>query len=321
VALPTARAGQRTQRAGARTVRLKRGQQPTPSTLTPFQRWAWRRFGERVSEKGPNVVLEESLVKAHMRVRADEYLATVYATTLVVGIGTAVVGVAAGVFFLLLGVPLLGIAVIFLPVVATPLAYLVLSGTPSSTAKSRGTKIDRRIGPAMSFVSAMASADVNVDQIFKELGRQKIYGEVAEEAAWITRDTELHGVDILTAIRRGAQRTPSKKFQDFLQGVVTTATSGGQLKPYFLLKAEQYEREHKLEIQQRVETMGLLAETFVTVVVAFPLFLVIIIAIFAIIGGGGAFMIDILWAIVLAMIPLSQLGFIFFMYSLAQEMT
>ena len=61
----------------------------------------------------------------------------------------------------------------------------------------------------MSFVSAMSSADVNIDQIFKELGRQKIYGEVAEEAAWITRDTELLGVDILTAIRNGAQRSPS----------------------------------------------------------------------------------------------------------------
>ena len=105
-----------------------------------------------------------------------------------------------------------------------------------------------------------------------------------------------------------------------LVAVVTTATSGGQLKPYFLLKAEQFERENKLEQLQRVETMGLLAETFVTVVVAFPLFLVIIIAIFAVIGGGGQFMIDLLWGIVGAMIPLAQFGFIFFMYSLAQEM-
>jgi archaeal flagellar protein FlaJ len=319
MALPNVGAGARVEAAG-RPVRLKRGQQPTPSTLSPFQRWAWRRFGARVSAKEPNVVLEENLVKAHMRVRADEYLATVYATTLVVGIATAAVGVGLGVVLLLSGSLLFGVGLFILPVVATPLAYVVLEGTPGSNAKTRGTKIDRRIGPAMSFVSAMSSADVNIDQIFKELGRQKIYGEVAEEAAWITRDTELLGVDILTAIRRGAQRTPSKRFQDFLQGVVTTATSGGQLKPYFLLKAEQFEREHKLEVQQRVETMGLLAETFVTVVVAFPLFLVIIIAIFAIIGGGGAFMLDILWAIVLAMIPLSQLGFVFFMYSLAQEM-
>ena len=100
---------------------------------------------------------------------------------------------------------------------------------------------------------------------------------------------------------------------------MTTATSGGQLKPYFLLKAQQYETERKLDMLQRVETMGLLAETFVTVVVAFPLFLVIIIAIFAIIGGGGAFMIEILFVIVGLMIPLSQVGFIVFMYQLAQE--
>ncbi len=318
MALPSAPAAAKTQ-ASNRVVRLKRGQQPTPSTLSGFQRWAWRTFGARVSAKEPDVLLEENLVKAHMRVRADEYLAGVYATTLLVGIVTAALGIGLG-LLLLSKVAIVAIVLFLLPVLATPGTFFLLKGTPGSNAKSRGTKIDRRIGPAMSFVSAMASADVNIDQIFKELGRQKIYGEVAQEAAWITRDTELLGVDILTAIRRGAQRTPSKKFQDFLQGVVTTATSGGQLKPYFLLKAEQFEREHKLEVQQRVETMGLLAETFVTVVVAFPLFLVIIIAIFAVIGGGGVFLLNILWAIVLAMIPLSQLGFIFFMYSLAQEM-
>lgn len=306
--------------SAARPVRLKRGEQPTPSSISAFQRWAWRQFGARVTAKPPNPLLEENLVKAHMRVRADEFLASVYATTFVVAIATAIVGVALGLLFLLSGVVLLGVPLFFLPVVGALGTFYVMQGMPASRAKDRGSKIERKIGPAMSFVSAMSSADVNVDQIFKELGRQKIYGEVAEEAAWITRDTELLGVDILTAIRKGAQRTPSKKFQDFLQGVVTTATSGGLLKPYFLLKAEQFEREHKLEMQQRVETMGLLAETFVTVVVAFPLFLVIIIAIFAIIGGGGAFMLDVLWGIVGAMIPLSQFGFIFFMYSLAQEM-
>ncbi len=307
--------------ASTRTVRLKRGQQPTHSSLTGFQRWCWKTFRRRVLERPPDPILEENLLKAHMRVRADEYMAFVYGTTVIVSIATIVAGIAVGLLFILSGVVFIGaIGAILLPVLGTVGTFFVLQSTPGSKAKERGRKIDRKISPAMSFVSAMASADVNVDQIFKELGRQKIYGEVAEEAAWITRDTELLGVDILTALRNGAQRSPSKRFQDFLQGVVTTATSGGLLKPYFLLKAEQYERENKLEQLQRVETMGLLAETFVTVVVAFPLFLVIIIAIFAVIGGGGAFMIDILWGIVGAMIPLAQFGFIFFMWSLAQEM-
>ena len=304
-----------------RTVRLKRGQQPTHSTLSGFQRWAWKTFRGRVLARPPDPILEENLVKAHMRMRADEFMTTVYATTLVVAIATVVAGVVVGVIFATAGQLILGVLIaVALPIFGSLGAFFGIQGGPASRAKARGRKIDQKISAAMSFVSAMASADVNVDQIFKELGRQKIYGEVAEEASWITRDTELLGVDILTAIRNGAQRSPSKRFQDFLQGVVTTATSGGQLKPYFLLKAEQYERENKLAQLQRVETMGLLAETFVTVVVAFPLFLVIIIAIFAIIGGGGTFMIDVLWAIVGLMIPLSQFGFIFFMYTLAQEM-
>jgi archaeal flagellar protein FlaJ len=310
-----------TKGAPSRAVRLKRGEQPTHSSMTGFQRWAWSTFRARVLARPPDPNLDENLVKAHIRMRSDEYMAMVFATTVVVAIATVVAGVVVGVLFVTSGNAFFGLLIaVALPVFGTLGTFFAMQGMPASKAKERGRKIDRKISPAMSFVSAMSSADVNVDQIFKELGRQKIYGEVAEEAAWITRDTELLGVDILTAIRNGAQRTPSKRFQDFLQGVVTTATSGGQLKPYFLLKADQFERENKLEQLQRVETMGLLAETFVTVVVAFPLFLVIIIAIFAVIGGGGTVMIDILWGIVGAMIPLAQFGFIFFMYSLAQEM-
>lgn len=326
----------------ARPVRVKRGDQPTHSPLTGFQQWAWKAFRDKVTAKPPDPLLEENLVKAHMRIRADEYMAQVYATTLIATIVLAIVGVA---IFVLFGVTsylsaasanpgasagtLIGDAPFFivglLALIGLPLLGWfglpgLLRSQPGSKAKARGRSIDLKISQAMSFVSAMASADVNIDAIFKELATQKIYGEVAEEAAWITRDTELLGVDILTAIKNGAIRTPSKRFQDFLQGVVTTATSGGQLKPYFLTKAEQYERENKLEMLQRVETMGLLAETFVTVVVAFPLFLVIIIAIFAIIGGGGSFMITVLWGIVGGMIPVAQFGFVFFMYSLAQEM-
>ena len=307
--------------ASARAVRVKRGAQPTHSTLTPFQRWCWRTFRARVLAKPPDPTLEENLLKAHMRIRSDEYMATVYGTTVVAALGLSVAAVGIYLFLSLIGAGIFALLLaVALPLAGTPLVFAIMPGRPAGVAKGRGRKIDRKISAAMSFVSAMSSADVNVDQIFKELARQKIYGEVAEEAAWITRDTELLGFDILTALRNGAQRSPSKRFQDFLQGVVTTATSGGQLKPYFLLKAEQFEQENKLEQLARVETLGLLAETFVTVVVAFPLFLVIIIAIFSVIGGGGSFMIDILWVLVGLMIPMMQFGFIFFMYTLTQDM-
>lgn len=175
----------------------------------------------------------------------------------------------------------------------------------------------------MSFISAMASADVNIDVIFRELARQPIYGEIKNEAEWITRDTELLGLDILTAISKAAQHAPSAKFQEFLQGVVTTATSGGQLKPYFLQKAEQFEKEAKLDMRQQLETLGLMAETFVTVVVAFPLFLVVIMAIMAIVpggaGSGAGSTLILLYLVVGLMIPFSQFGFIFSIWNTTKE--
>ena len=319
-----ARPGDAPEVTEVRTVRVKRGEQPSRAPLTPFQQWAWTRFKDRVKMGPAEALLEENLVKAHMRLRAEEYLAWVMAVTFITAAALAVAGVVLGVIIYLSGTGLgtlvfAVLAAVLLPVGGTGLTNLMLKAAPSQNAKRRGVDIDRRIGAAMSFVSAMASADVNIDKIFRDLAQEKIYGAVAEEAAWITRDTELLGIDILSAIRLGANRTPSKRFQDFLQGVVTTATSGGQLKPYFLLKAEQYQKENKLDVLRRTETMGLLAETFVTVVVAFPLFLVIVIAIFAIIGGGGGSLLLILWGIIGAMIPAFQFVFILYMQGLASE--
>jgi flagellar protein FlaJ len=303
-----------------RRVRVSKGAEPSSSDLTSFQQWCWKTFRDRATAKPVDPLLEENLLKAHIRMRGDEYRAFVLGATVVTAAALAAVGAVLCVLgFVLLGLG--GVSLLFLGLPALALvAYAILPGQPASKSKTRGRDIDRRISIAMNFMSAMASADVNIDQIFKELStQQKIYGQVAEEAAWITRDTELLGVDILTAIKNGAARSPSKRFQDFLQGVVTTATSGGQLKPYFLLKAEQYERENKLALLQRTETMGLMAEVFVIGVVAFPLFLIIILAIFAIIGGNGAFVLFLLWVIVGLVIPVIEGLFCFIMHVFATE--
>jgi flagellar protein FlaJ len=309
---------------GPHTVKLVKGSVPDYIKLSSFQDLSWRTMG-RYAKTKTNALqqLDESLLKAHMKIRPEEYLAYVYMATLVLAIVGAGIGIGLGiVVFSLLEVNLiLRLLVAVVAMVLLPfMGYFLLLSGPGSRAKSRGRDIDKRIAAAMSFISAMASADVNIDVIFKELSRQKVYGEISQEAAWITRDTELLGADILTAIKRAARRSPSAKFQDFLQGVITTSTSGGQLKPYFLLKAEEYQKENKLALKSQMETLGMLAESFVTVVVAFPLFLVLILAIMAIVGGGDPdFMVMMLYLIVIGMIPISQFGFIFVIWNMAKE--
>ncbi len=299
-------------------------------SLSSREQLAWRTFGKFVQARHrEDQELEDNLLKAHIRLRPEEYLAVAWMSTTIAAVGAVSAALVASLFLLFLRVDILTLLILFalvaaLPVFVTYMYYFGLpvgyKGKPAALAKKRGRRIDKRISGAMSFISAMASADVPVDVIFKELSKQTVYGEVAKEAEWITRDTELLGVDILTAIRRAAQRSPSAKFQDFLQGVVTTSTSGGQLKPYFLLKAEQFEKEDRLEMRKKMETLGMLAESFVTVVVAFPLFLVVIMAIMALISKGGTdFVLTLLYVVVALMIPLSQFGFIFVIWNMEQE--
>jgi flagellar protein FlaJ len=291
--------------------------------LSPYKSFCWAVLGRRIQRKG-NIKqdLEENLFKAHMKIRPEEYLAYAMMTAIFVGIAAVFVGIL--LFFLvfmplmgwLIGIILAALVIVLLPL----LTYSVIMGSPGGARKKRARLIDARISGAMSFISAMASAEVPVDVIFKELSKESVYGEVSEEAKWITRDTELLGVDILTAIREGANRSPSTKFQDFLQGVVTTSTSGGQLKPFFLMKAEQYEKEDKLEMRKNMETLGMLAESFITVVVAFPLFLVVIMAIMALISKSGSeLVVTLLFVVVGFMIPISQFGFIFVIWNMEQE--
>jgi archaeal flagellar protein FlaJ len=314
--------------AGPRLVKLPEGVVPDYVKLTPYQELCWRTIGKMVVRKmQPNPKLELQLLQSHMRLRPEEFTAFVWMSTLIVGVLAGVLGALFGgilITFLNIEAGMVLIFTIMLIVLPPVLVFVVMGMIPSSKAKTRGRDINKRMGAAMSFISAMASADVNIDIIMKELSRQPIYGEIKNEAEWITRDTELLGNDILTAISNAAQRTPSTRFQEFLQGVVTTSTSGGQLKPYFLSKASQFEKEAKLEIKSQLETLGLMAETFVTVVVAFPLFLIVIMAIMAIVPGAGGntdTTVLLLWLVVGLMVPFSQFGFTFFIWNMTKEST
>ncbi len=303
---------------GPHIVYLPKEAVPSQIKLTPFQQTALRIMGKKAEkevEKYPD--LDEWLVKARMRMRAEEYIAYVLLTTYLMW---AIAGVLAIIFIALYSV--IGVLSIMIAIIMIMIAFMIkplMLSMPKSKAKSRGRNIDKKLASAMSFVASLASADVNVDVIFKELAKQPIYGEIQKEAEWITRDTELLGIDILNAIKEGARRSPSVKWQDFLQGVVTTSTSGGQLKPYFIVKLQEFEKDSQLDNKRRTETLGMMAESYVTVVVAFPLFLIVIIAIMAITNGQAESSIPMLYAVDALMIPGSQGVFIYIMWGLTQE--
>ncbi|MGC8585133.1 MAG: type II secretion system F family protein [Thermoplasmata archaeon] len=280
-------------------ISVPKGTGPSFSTLTPLQKTALSLFGKRAMKNKNIPKLADDLLKAHMPLRAHEYVAYIYLVSLLIIIPMILLLIIAAIIGNIILILIAILAAIIIPVIV----YTIMMGNPASVAKNRGKKIDGKLPSAMNFISALASADVNVDMIFKELATRREYGEVAKEAEWITRDTELLGKDILTSLREAAKRSPSQKWSEFLQGVVTTSTSGGRLKPYFIAKAQEYENERKLQMKRTMETIALFAESFVNVGVAFPLFLIIIIAIMALITPNSSTNIILLDFTVFVMLP------------------
>lgn len=277
--------------------------------MNGLQRLGYNLFAARARKAASLPKLEEDLRRARITVRAEAYLASIL-------LYTALTAAVSLVLALLL-VPLLILAldapaftwgaVLVVPLLSAGIGYVAMMSTPASTAKKRGKDVNLKLPYATNYIAAMASAGVIPAEIFKSLSRQEIYGDVAKEAAMIFKDLEVHGKDIVTALRRAIDRSPSVKFEELLQGAITTVTSGGDLTGYFRQKAVRYQWENRVEQKQFIETMGLMAETYVTAAVAGPLFLLVMVAIIVLMGSGTMIQIQL---IVYLLLPVINVGFI-----------
>lgn len=284
--------------------------------LNNYQKMCYRWFG-RIAENAVTDKMKLNLERAHIEIRAGAYLSGVWVNTIFASIISTVLYVT--LVILLAPDILVIIMLIFIPVLSTVLAYFYFLTYPSMRAKSRARKIDLHLPYALNFIAAMSSAGITPTEIFKSLSKQKIYGEIREEALWIYRDVGLLGRDIITAIKANIHRTPSEKFKEFLQGAVVTVQSGGALKPYFLSKAEQYMRENRISQKQLIESLGIMAESYVTAAVAGILLIIIIIPLLMIISGKTVDELNTLYILVGLIIPLIHIGFAYILSSMSAK--
>ncbi len=186
-------------------------------------------------------------------------------------------------------------------------------GMPTSKAKSRGKNIDRYLPYATNFINTMSVAGISPAEIFEALSTIKLYGEVQKEAKKITTELNMMGIDTITALKNAIVISPSTKFKEFIQGMLGVIQSGSELGPYFDRCVEKYMSDDLIERKRNLESLAIMAESFVVTVIAFPLFLVIIISIMGMTSGGISF--DFLFILAFLILPMSYGGFYVMMKS------
>jgi flagellar protein FlaJ len=185
---------------------------------------------------------------------------------------------------------------------------------PGYVADERGREIDQSLQRTVAFMYALSRSGMAFPEVMRILSRnQAVYGEAAAEVGVAVRDMDVFGTDMVEAIRRAANRTPSERMEEFFENLVSVLQSGRSISAFLSDQYDYFEEENETEQAQFLELLATLAEGYVTVLVAGPLFLITILVIIGLVLGGT---LDFLRALVYALIPLASVGFLVYLDSI-----
>jgi len=279
------------------------------TNYTRFCRRIFSKIFQRfnISETTKNKLLE----KADIPMVYQEYYSMVL-MNLIIGYVTSFVSLL--ILYLIVPHPITAMLMLIFSCVVPISIGLYYISLPASKAKSRGKKIDRFLPYAANFINTMSVAGISPSEIFEALSKVELYGEIQKEAKKITTEINMMGVDTVTAMQNAIKISPSTKFKEFIQGILSTIQSGSELGPYFERCVEKYMATDLVDRKRNLESLAIMAEAFVVTVIAFPLFLTIIISIMGLTSSTGiAF--DFLYIIALLVLPMAYFGFYVLMSS------
>ena len=253
-----------------------------------------------ISETSKNRLLE----KADIAMVYKEYFSMVL-MNIIIGFISAFISIL--IFYILIPHPITALLMLIVSCIVPIFIGLYYISLPSSKAKSRGKKIDSYLPYATNFINTMSVAGISPAEIFEALSNVDLYGEIQKEAQKINTEINLMGIDTITALKNAIKISPSEKFKEFIQGILAVIQSGSELEPYFERCVEKYMARDLIERKKGLESLAIMAESFVVTVIAFPLFLIIIISVMGLTSGGIDF--TILFLIALGVLPMAYAGF------------
>jgi len=210
----------------------------------------------------------------------------------------------------------------FAALLSSVLVFFVAYFYPVQKVSSRKRNIEVNLPFVVIHMGALVEAGLPPYQMFKLISSFEDYGEIAKEFKKVVRNIEQFGLDPLTAIKEVAIRCPSDELQQLLMGFVTTTESGGNIKFYLKTVGEQTLFDYRKRRERYIRTLDMLSELYTGIVISAPLFIVAMLAIMNMIQPtiGGWTIKDLAWLGTYALIPILNIGFILFLFTMEVEM-
>lgn len=251
--------------------------------------------------------MEKSIKQAMMPIPFEVYVSSMVFFSLIAGICGMIIGIIATQFINIqpaivgyLLPPITGMALM-------AMTFGILQIIPPVRVKNRSTKLLEEIPHFIGYMSTLATSGLSLEEIFKSIAKEETDEDIVKDAQFITRNIEILGMDLITAVKDLINRTPPGPYSELLEGAIITSQSGGDLKEYFNATAKVQLEEKKMLLQKTTESLGSVAEIYTILLIVFPLLAVIMLSIMGIMSPslGGFDLLTLMNILTFAVVPLS----------------
>ncbi len=178
---------------------------------------------------------------------------------------------------------------------------------------SRRSRLDQFLPFTSSYMTVLASAGVTPERILRSTSEKDPKFMLSDEISNVVGRVDLLGYDVISALNAEVDRSPSTNYQDLLRGFAGVIRTGGDMKKFFQGMTDHLFQKRALSVQSFLDTLGIIAETYVLMLIAFPLMLVVMLSIMASIGGslGGVDVFSFMYLLAFILIPICGVMFLF----------
>ena len=217
-------------------------------------------------------------------------------------------------FFIIFGIHYLlnvqGIILLFSTLFFTILFSLILTlliGIYPNYIKEIGVKdIEKNLLPSISFMHILSRGGFSIERIIERASETEASEYLCNLYNKFLVNLIVYGNNPQESLRDISARSPSKLFSEFLHGVISTIQTNGALDSFLQFESEKLLRREEQESEKLLNSLGILSEIYVTLLVIAPLLIIIVLTTFSI-SSGPAISYGILNAVVFLGIPLISL--------------
>jgi len=178
---------------------------------------------------------------------------------------------------------------------------------PSFKLSSLQSKIEKEMYHYIPIFSAFVSDKTPLEESIKSFVTSNPDLKLSKELDEIYKMVKFGGLDIVTALDKKIEVTPSRKLRNFLFGILTIIKTGGSLKEYVKKVAEDEIEEYRNKIRESSRKLTLFFEIYLISLVIGSLFLIIITSTFSLIQPIPN-LLEIQFIIVFLLVPLVSIA-------------